>query len=474
MAATDIENGFIAAQAQIANQAVAQAKFPEVTAGEHQCRANQAADAGIFKGKSEANERSVCAESPASEDKSKNCGGEAADQQSTGNTGGIEAIVGGFSFHRDGLASGILRPSELFPTSEKGANLFFGVFDGLRAIDQIVGEEALFVERELRGNAALGLFSRAAAVHQAGELLVTRAPSDGKAVESFMETGFNVQRGYNDCDAGSFLGQVRQTAGDFAQNVRMSERVQARQFLRVGKNNFAQFFAVDFSLRVQNLRAELFHDFSRYRMRGFQKLVSDEVGFDDHTAELLKDARDYGFAAGDSAGEADGQHELGEGSGGSAQSAAKARCSDGIAHEHGDGERADAAGNGSERAGDLRDIGMDVADDGGGVFAEFFEAVGKVAEDFGGLLRVGDAIDADVNDGGSGLHIIGFDKGGAADGGDENIGITQVLLQVARLGMADGDSGIGLNEQQRHGLAYNVAAADDHGVCAFDRNVGAA
>jgi hypothetical protein len=40
--------------------------------------------------------------------------------------------------------------------------------------------------------------------------------------------------------------------------------------------------------------------------------------------------------------------------------------------------------------------------------------------------------------------------------------------------MADGDGGVGVHEQKRHGFADDVAAAEDHGVRAFDRNIIAA
>lgn|SRR5690348_2053024 len=94
---------------------------------------------------------------------------------------------------------------EFFPTSEEVAHLLFGVLDGLRAIDEVIGEAALFVERELRGNAALGIFARAAAAHQARELLVACAPRNGEAVESFIEAGFDMQRGDHNCDFRSIL-----------------------------------------------------------------------------------------------------------------------------------------------------------------------------------------------------------------------------------------------------------------------------
>src|SRR5271168_723062 len=39
--------------------------------------------------------------------------------------------------------------------------------------------------------------------------------------------------------------------------------------------------------------------------------------------------------------------------------------------------------------------------------------------------------------------------------------------------MADGDGGVGLHQEQRHWLAYDVAAAEYYGVRAFERNISA-
>ena len=45
-----------------------------------------------------------------------------------------------------------------------------------------------------------------------------------------------------------------------------------------------------------------------------------------------------------------------------------------------------------------------------------------------------------------------------------------MLRQIFRAAVADGDGGVFLKQQQRHGLADDIAAADDHGVLARDRH----
>src|ERR1700733_8153932 len=95
-------------------------------------------------------------------------------------------------------------------------------------------------------------------------------------------------------------------------------------------------------------------------------------------------------------------------------------------------------------------------------------------EDAFGLGGVGDAIDADVNYGGAGRDVIGSDHGGASHGGDHDIGAADGFRKIARFRMADGDGGVRVHEEKRHGLADDIAAAEDGGVRALDWNFAAA
>ena len=152
----------------------------------------------------------------------------------------------------------------------------------------------------------------------------------------------------------------------------------------------------------------------------------------------------------------------------------------GVAHEHCNGHGADAAGDGRERASDMDGVWMNVADEGAAFGAEFFETVWKILEQALGFFGIGDTVGADVNDRGAGpprrggFYPVGFDVAGFAHGGDDDIGAAEDIGQVARFGMADGDGGVGVHEEKRHGFADDVAAAEDHGVGAFDRDFVAA
>ena len=53
----------------------------------------------------------------------------------------------------------------------------------------------------------------------------------------------------------------------------------------------------------------------------------------------------------------------------------------------------------------------------------------------------------------------------------KNVGEYRVLRKVARLDVANTHGRVFGHEHKRHGLAHDVARADDHDVLSFDRNV---
>ena len=72
-----------------------------------------------------------------------------------------------------------------------------------------------------------------------------------------------------------------------------------------------------------------------------------------------------------------------------------------------------------------------------------------------------------------GLTISGVMKPGAADGGDENVGLARDRSEVSGLRVTNRHRGVLVEQQHRHGLAHNVAAAHDHRVLAGDGNLAA-
>ncbi len=94
---------------------------------------------------------------------------------------------------------------------------------------------------------------------------------------------------------------------------------------------------------------------------------------------------------------------------------------------------------------------------------------GDLAKNLLALFR-GEAIHAYVDDRGAGADEFPGNEGGLADGGLQDIGTPALGDQVGGLGMADGDGGVAMEQEQGHGLADNVAAAYHYGMLAFDRN----
>lgn len=139
--------------------------------------------------------------------------------------------------------------------------------DGAGAIDHVIGKAAFFVEGKLRSDTALGLFEREATIQQSRDLLLARAPCDGEAIERFVVTAFDVQRGdhYSDSRTVS-LSDIRKLAGDLFEHRRMGQRVEAHELFGISKYDFAEPGTVDCAVCIENLRAKLGDDLLRYRI----------------------------------------------------------------------------------------------------------------------------------------------------------------------------------------------------------------
>ena len=81
-------------------------------------------------------------------------------------------------------------------------------------------------------------------------------------------------------------------------------------------------------------------------------------------------------------------------------------------------------------------------------------------------LAVFVAVHADVDDDGAGLDHAGGEHLALAGGGHDHIGLAGEGGQAGRAAVADGDGGVGRQQHHGHGLAHDVAAADDDGVFA--------
>ena len=83
------------------------------------------------------------------------------------------------------------------------------------------------------------------------------------------------------------------------------------------------------------------------------------------------------------------------------------------------------------------------------------------------------AVDAHVDDGGARLDPVAPDHLGPADGGHEDVGRAAERLQVARARVRHRHRRAAGRQQQRHRLADDQAAPDDHRVRALEGDPGA-
>lgn len=146
---------------------------------------------------------------------------------------------------------------------------------------------------------------------------------------------------------------------------------------------------------------------------------------------------------------------------------------DGVAHEHGDGKFADASGNGGAGSGHAGDAGVAVSDNGAALFGELLFTLFVALEEALEEDRVGNVIDTDIEDGGSGLDEFCGDEAGTANGGDQDVATAADRRQIAGAGVADGYSGVGVGEEHGQGAADDVTASDDDRFLTFDGDVGA-
>jgi hypothetical protein len=231
------------------------------------------------------------------------------------------------------------------------------------------------------------------------------------------------------------------------------------------EGEFSKAGAVETSIWGDDIGAEGADDLGVDEVAGLHHLAAEGVGFNDVRAEFAEEGGDGAFAAAETAGESYAEHRL--------KASPHFGGANSVGHEHGDGEEANAAGNGGVGTGEFEGLGVDIADDdraalGEGSFA-FFVAGEVAVELFAGV----DAIDANVDKGYAGLDHLRSDVAGAADGGDEDVGLARDLCEVFRFGMADGNSCILVQQEHGGGLADDVAAAHNDSMLAGDRKATA-
>ena len=128
-------------------------------------------------------------------------------------------------------------------------------------------------------------------------------------------------------------------------------------------------------------------------------------------------------------------------------------CCEGIQHEGDDGHRADATGDGRNVGGERR---------------YFIE--GNVTSELEATLTrsIGYTCRTYVDDDGTRAHHVGLEELRYAESCDDNVCLQAELLDVGRTAVTDRDGAVArsplVQEELRHGLADDVATAEDDAV----------
>src|SRR5262245_35361602 len=171
---------------------------------------------------------------------------------------------------------------------------------------------------------------------------------------------------------------------------------------------------------------------------------------------------DVAFPAGDAAGQCDA-HQL-------ASAFSELRRFERVLEEHRDRERANATRYGRERTGDGLDTGMDVAEHERATPLEGLPALRAGREEALHDSRVVDAGRAYVDHRCPRLHEVRRNKRGSTERGDQDVSLPSNTWEIVRSRVAHGNRGMPMQQQQCHRFANDVAATDDDGAGARDRN----
>ncbi|KAI6748788.1 hypothetical protein HG531_007735 [Fusarium graminearum] len=134
---------------------------------------------------------------------------------------------------------------------------------------------------------------------------------------------------------------------------------------------------------------------------------------------------------------------------------AVSRSIDNVLHQHGNSHGSDTARNRGDGGSNLNCRGVvHIAN----------KSVARL------LGRIGKEVSSDIDDNGSRLDPAARNKERLANSGDENICVSDMLLNVLCLGVHDGNSGVGISQEITDGATDNVTSSEDNGILALQVN----
>jgi len=193
-----------------------------------------------------------------------------------------------------------LRGAQFFRQS---GHLRLRVSCGSGRIDCVSSVFEFFIAGHLKRDAAARFGFSEAARDETLELLFASAPNDDEAIQAFVHACLDKERCFDENGiARVFLFPLCElrTHGFF--DAGMKNGIQLYEFLWVGEDDCAEFFAVDGFVRPQNFVAEFFYDWFVGRLIVLEEFVAELIGVENAKVHFTQAGRDKTLAAGDSSG----------------------------------------------------------------------------------------------------------------------------------------------------------------------------
>jgi hypothetical protein len=184
-----------------------------------------------------------------------------------------------------------------------------GFIERSGAIDFFGGETKFFLDGELGGDAAAGFDFAETTRDEALELLLRLTPGDYEAVEFFVNTGLDQERGFDERWVAHTtpLPFVELAEDDF-RNARVDDGVEAVEPGAVVEDDGAKFCPVNAAIRGDHCLAEFLEDPIVGWLAWLDEFVGNGVSVEDGETHFAEHGGDGAFAAGDSTGEAESEH----------------------------------------------------------------------------------------------------------------------------------------------------------------------
>jgi hypothetical protein len=193
----------------------------------------------------------------------------------------------------------------------QGFHLTASFFESPGAVDGIGSVAKFFGDGELCVDASASVEIRKAARAEALHLLLGSAPGNYKAVEIFGEAGFDEQGSfYKGGVANSALLPSFKLFGDGCADAGMQDGIEAIEFGAVGEDDRGEFGAVDAAVRCGDARAKFLENFFVSGLTWLGETVAEGIRVENGETHFAQHGSDRTFAAGDSSGEAEFQHEI--------------------------------------------------------------------------------------------------------------------------------------------------------------------